>query len=56
MTDETRDELTAEELEAESAELLPEREEMSVLPIDDPSGAGMPIGRIPFDDGIDPAS
>ncbi len=45
-SEEPRDELSAEELEAQEAELLPEREEMSVLPIaEDP--LGIPIGRIP---------
>ena len=46
MTEDARAELTAEELEAQDGELLPEREEMSVLPIDDPTGTGIPIGRI----------
>jgi hypothetical protein len=43
MAEERKDELTPEELEREEAELLPDREEMTILPIEPTHGAGFTL-------------
>jgi hypothetical protein len=43
MGEERQDELTPEELDREQAELLPDREEMTILPIEPTHGGGFTL-------------
>jgi hypothetical protein len=41
VTEERQDELTPDELEREQAELLPDREQMTILPLEPSHGGGL---------------